>query len=47
MIIVKPLITESGIIYGTIEYNDTLKKSDAIKDTTAPRLWTVGNFKTK
>lgn len=37
MIVVKQLISDTGIIYGTIEYDDSLKKSDAIKDTTAPR----------
>lgn len=29
MIVVKQLISETGIVYGTIEYDDTLKKSDA------------------
>jgi len=38
MIIVKQLISDTGIVYGTIEYDDSLKKSGAtIKDTTAPR----------
>lgn len=29
MIVVKQLISDTGIVYGTIEYDDSLKKSDA------------------
>jgi len=40
MIVVKQLISDTGIVYGTIEYSvpDNLKKSGAtIKDAPAPR----------